>query len=124
MPKDFPRSRRIAEQIQRELSEIVRLELKDPRVGMITITGVEVSPDYSHAKVYFTLLGGEIEINQTSEVLRRAAGFLRSQLAQRLRLRTVPQLQFKFDVSIERGMRLSRLIDEAVATGADGSGEK
>ena len=117
MPKDFPRSRRIAEQIQRELSDIIRLELKDPRVGMVTITDVEVSQDHAHAKVFFTRLGDdELEIEATSRVLEHAAGFLRSQLARRVRLRTVPQLQFKYDASVERGVRLSQLIDAAVAT--------
>jgi ribosome-binding factor A len=116
MPKDYPRSRRIAEQIQRELSDVIRLELKDPRVGMLTITDVEVSQDYSHAKVFFTTLGDAAKVGETVAGLARAAGFLRSQLAHRLKLRIVPQLQFKFDESVERGMRLSRLIDEAVAT--------
>jgi ribosome-binding factor A len=116
MPKDYPRSRRIAEQIQRELSEVIRLELKDPRVGMLTITDVEVSQDYSHAKVFFTTLGDAAKVSETVAGLARAAGFLRSQLAHRLKLRIVPQLQFKYDESVERGMRLSRLIDEAVAT--------
>jgi|SRR5688572_2086392 len=117
MPKDFPRSRRIAEQIQRELSDIIRLELKDPRVGMVTITDVEVSQDHAHAKVFFTRLGDdELEIEATSCALEHAAGFLRSQLARRVRLRTVPQLQFKYDASVERGVRLSQLIDAAVAT--------
>lgn len=115
MPKDFPRSRRIAEQIQRELSDILRLELKDPRVGMITITGVEVSQDCTHAKVFFTLLGNAGKIVETGETLQHAAGFLRRQLAQRIKLRTVPQLQFKYDASVERGVRLSRLIDAAIA---------
>lgn len=116
MPKDYPRSRRIAEQIQRELSEVIRLELKDPRVGMVTITDVEVSQDYSHAKVFFTTLGDATKVGETVAGLARAAGFLRSQLAHRLKLRIVPQMQFKYDESVERGMRLSRLIDEAVAT--------
>ncbi|HEY9446238.1 MAG TPA: 30S ribosome-binding factor RbfA [Burkholderiales bacterium] len=117
MPKDFPRSRRIAEQIQRELAEIVRLELKDPRVGMITITDVEVTLDYAHAKVYFTLLGDADRVEEAETGLRRASGFLRTQLAHRMQLRTVPQLQFVYDSSIERGANLSRLIDEAVASG-------
>lgn len=116
MPKDYPRSRRIAEQIQRELSDVIRLELKDPRVGMITITDVEVSQDYSHAKVFFTTLGDAAKVDEAAVGLARAAGFLRSQLAHRLKLRIVPQLQFKYDESVERGVRLSRLIDEAVAT--------
>ena len=117
MPKDFPRSRRIAEQIQRELAELIRLELKDPRVsGLVTITDVEVSPDQSHAKVFFTLLGNADELEETTAGLKRAAGFLRTQLAQRLKLRTVPQLEFKYDASVERGIKLSRLIDEAVGS--------
>jgi len=119
VPRDYPRSRRIAEQIQRELADVIRLELKDPRVtGLITITDVEVSADQSHAKVFFTLLGDdEKRIEETRVGLTRAAGFLRTQLAQRLKLRTVPQLEFKYDASVERGVKLSRLIDEAVASG-------
>ena len=124
MPKDYPRSRRIAEQIQRELSGIIRLELKDPRVGMITLTDVEVSHDYSHAKVFFTQLGDAAGAEETEHALQHAAGFLRSQLAQRLKLRIVPELHFKYDVSVERGMRLSRLIDAAVATDPDRSADK
>ncbi|MBI3069538.1 MAG: 30S ribosome-binding factor RbfA [Betaproteobacteria bacterium] len=115
MPKDYPRSRRIAEQIQRELSDVIRLELKDPRVGMITLTDVEVSPDHAHARVFFTLLGDREQQSETTAALQHAAGFLRSQLAHRLKLRTVPQLQFKYDASVERGVRLSQLIDAAVA---------
>lgn len=115
MPRDYPRSRRIAEQIQRELAELLRVELKDPRVsGLVTITEVEVSHDQWHAKVFFTLLGDARKIDETTEGLKRAAGFLRSQLAQRMKLRTVPQLDFRFDASVERGVRLTRLIDEAL----------
>lgn len=116
MPKDYSRSRRIAEQIQRELAELIRLELKDPRLGgLITLTEVEVSADQSHAKVFFTLLGEQEKIEETTAGLKSAAGFLRTQLAHRMQLRTVPQLDFRYDASVERGMRLSRLIDEAVA---------
>jgi ribosome-binding factor A len=116
MPKDFPRSRRIAEQIQRELSEIIRLDLKDPRVtGIITITDVEVTQDHAHAKVFFTELGDSARAKETENALQHAAGFLRSELAHRLKLRTVPQLKFEYDASVERGMRLTRLIDEAMA---------
>jgi ribosome-binding factor A len=124
MPKDYPRSRRIADQIQRELFDIVRLELKDPRIGMITITEVEVSPDHAHARIFFTLLGDAAKVKQTEEALQHAAGFLRSQLAHRIKLRTVPQLQFMYDVSVERGMRLSRLIDDAIATDSERSTDK
>ena len=118
MPRDYPRSRRIAEQVQRELSDVVRLELKDPRVGMITITDVEVTDDQSHARVFFTALGDEARIADAAAGLKHAAGFLRSELARRMKLRSVPQLQFKHDESVERGMRLSQLIDDAVAQDA------
>lgn len=115
MPRDYPRSRRIAEQVQRELSDIIRLELKDPRVGMITIVDVEVSLDQSNARVFFTLLGDQARIAETTEGLQHAAGFLRSELAHRMKLRIVPHLQFKYDESVERGMHVSQLIDAAVA---------
>ena len=109
------RTSRIADQIQRELAELVRLEVRDPRVGMVTLTGVELSRDQSHAKVFFTTLGGPAAADEALEGLERAAGFLRSQLAHRLTIRKVPELHFAFDESVERGMRLSKLIDEAVA---------
>jgi len=116
MPRDYPRSRRIADQIQRELSEVIRLELKDPRVGMVTLTGVEVTPDNAHAKIYFTMLGEPAQTESCTHALEHAAGYLRSELSHRMRLRTVPQLHFVYDVSVERGVKLSRLIDEAIAT--------
>ena len=122
MPRDYPRGRRIADQIQRELSEIIRLELKDPRIGLITITGVEVSQDNAHARVFFTALGEPLQQEAAAKGLNHASGFLRSALAQRLRLRTVPQLRFDYDVSVERGMRLSALIDRAVESGREQDG--
>ncbi len=115
MPKDYPRTRRVAEQVQRELAEIIRQEMKDPRIGMITLTDVEVSSDFAHAKIFFTHLG---ESRQTAEILsglQHAAGFLRSHLAQRLKLYAVPELRFIYDTSVERGMRLSSLIDQAIS---------
>jgi ribosome-binding factor A len=115
MPRDFPRSRRIAEQIQRELSDIIRVELKDPRVGMITITDVEMTRDNAHAKVFFTVLGQQPRIDEAAAGLQHAAGYLRSQVAQRIKIRVVPQLHFEYDASVERGIRLSQLIDAAVA---------
>ena len=115
MPRDFPRSRRIAEQIQRELSDIIRVGLKDPRVGMITITDVEMTLDNAHAKVFFTVLGQQPRIDEAAAGLQHAAGYLRSQLAQRIKIRVVPQLHFEYDASVERGIRLSQLIDAAVA---------
>ncbi len=108
------RRARIADQIQRELADLIRLELRDPRVGMVTLTGVEVSRDQSHAKVFFTVLGSEQAAHDAAEGLRHAAGFLRSGLAHRLSTRSVPELHFEHDVSVERGVRLARLIDEAV----------
>ncbi|MDO8891061.1 MAG: 30S ribosome-binding factor RbfA [Sulfurimicrobium sp.] len=119
MPKDHSRPRRVAEQIQRELAELIQLEVKDPRVGMVTLTDVEVTPDYSHAKVYFTLLNQGHSLDETLEGLNRAAGYLRSQLAHRMRLRIMPQLHFVFDSSVERGVQLSNLIEEAVALEGD-----
>jgi ribosome-binding factor A len=110
-----PRRRaRIEDQIQRELAEIIRLELRDPRIGLVTLTGVELSRDQSHAKVFFTVLGGESSSGEALEGLQRAAGFVRTNLAHRLSTRSVPELHFSYDESIERGARLSRLIDEAV----------
>jgi ribosome-binding factor A len=118
VPKDYPRSRRIAEQVQRELTDIIRLELKDPRVGLITLTDVEVTPDHGLAKVFFTLLGEESRIEEARRGLQHAAGFLRTHLARRFEMRKVPQLLFVYDASVERGARLSRLIDAAVADDA------
>ena len=110
-----PRQARIADQIQRDLAELIRLEVRDPGVvGMVTLTGVELSRDQSHAKVYFTVLGAPSDAEQAREGLQRAAGFLRSSLAHRLTTRKVPELAFAYDESVERGVRLSRLIDEAV----------
>jgi len=115
MPKDYSRTLRIADQIQRELADLIHNELKDPRIGLITLTGVEVSHDYAHAKVFYTSLGSAGDNFLTDKGLEHSAGFLRSQLSHRLKLRVVPQLHFIYDESVERGMRLSQLIDEAVA---------
>lgn len=112
---------RIADQIQRELAELVRTELKDPRVGMITITGVEVTPDLAHAKVFFTTLIEGDDRKETLAGLARAGGFLRNHLGKRLHIHTIPELHFQFDASVERGMRLSKLIDEAVGDASDDS---
>ena len=116
MAKDYARTDRIAEQMQRELAELVRLEVKDPRVRMVTLTGVEVARDYSHAKVFYTTLEGNHA--QVQKGLERAAGFLRSQLAHAMKLRITPQLHFVFDASVERGVHLSKLIDDAIADDA------
>jgi ribosome-binding factor A len=125
MPKDYSRTLRVADQIQRELADLIRNELKDPRIGMITLTGVDVSQDYAHARVFYTTLRGESDNFLIQNGLENAAGFLRSQLLHRLKLRVIPQLHFIYDKSVERGVRLSQLIDEAVAREGDGrkSGE-
>ncbi|WP_124949402.1 30S ribosome-binding factor RbfA [Sulfuriferula thiophila] len=115
MAKDYPRSRRVAEQIQRELADIIRTEIHDPRVGMITITEVVVTHDLEHAKVYFTVFESLERAQEAAHALNHAAGFIRSQLGPRMRLRIVPQITFVYDTSVARGAELSRLIDEAVA---------
>jgi ribosome-binding factor A len=128
--KSIPqRGLRVADQIQRDLSELITFELKDPRVGMVTLTEVQVTPDYAHAKVYFTLLKDSAEeIRQTVEGLTKAAGFLRNALGKRLHIHTLPQLHFIHDTSTMRGMAMSALIDQANATrakddGLEGQGE-
>lgn len=109
------RLRRVADQIQRELSDILRSELKDPRVGMITLTGVEVSPDLAHAKVFFTSLADPAHRVKSIAGLKRAAGFLRSMLGARIKIHNTPELHFAYDESVETGIRLTHLIEEAVA---------
>lgn len=111
---NFARTERVAQQMQREIAELVRLEINDPRVRLVTITGVEVAGDYSHAKIFFTRLDGKHA--EAQQGLERASGFLRSQLARSLKLRIMPQLHFVFDASVERGSHLSQLIDQAVAS--------
>ncbi|MES2538203.1 MAG: 30S ribosome-binding factor RbfA [Pseudomonadota bacterium] len=113
------RGLRVADQIQRDLAEIVAFELKDPRVGMITITEVQITPDYAHAKVFFTMLSDDKEaIQNTVTGLSKASGFIRGQLGRRLSIHTLPELHFVHDTSTARGMELSKLIDEANATRA------
>ncbi|MCE2989767.1 MAG: 30S ribosome-binding factor RbfA [Nitrosomonadaceae bacterium] len=117
------RNRKIADQIQRELSELIRLEMRDPRVSMVTLTDVELARDYSHAKVFFTHLGNAAQVASCKNGLNSAAGFLRMQLARRLTIRVVPALHFEVDESIETGARLSKLINDAVAEDAKHSHE-
>jgi ribosome-binding factor A len=113
------RGLRVADQIQRDLAEIIAFELKDPRVGMITITEVQITPDYAHAKVFFTtLVDNQEAIQNTVSGLSKAAGFIRAQLGRRLTIHTIPELHFVHDTSTARGMELSRLIDEANSTRA------
>ena len=113
------RLRRVADQIQRELSDILRSELKDPRVGMITLTGVEVSPDFAHAKVFFTSLAEAAQRDEVRAGLKRAGGFLRTMLGARLKIHNTPELHFVYDESVESGIRLTHLIEDAVAADAE-----
>lgn len=127
------RAQRVGDQIQRELASLIQLEVSDPRIGMVSITGVEVSRDLSHAKVYVTVMNtlsedatinqltlsspGEldrIEIEENIKALAKASGFLRTMLSKRLRTRIIPKLQFYYDDSVERGHQLSGLIDNAL----------
>ena len=115
MPRDLARARRIEDQIQRLLVDLIRREIKDPRVGPVTVTGVQVSPDLSHAKVFFTPFAGSGDAVQELKGLQHGAGFLRRELKAALGMRQVPELHFEIDTSIEQGARLSTLIDAAVA---------
>jgi ribosome-binding factor A len=110
------RSYRVADQIQRDLTELIARELKDPRVGMVTVNSVEVTPDYAHAKVFFSLLVGDPE--QTELALNQAAGFLRNGLFKRLHIHTVPSLHFHFDRTTERAADMNALIAKAVSSRA------
>ena len=107
------RPQKVADLIQRELAELIRLEVRDPRIGMVTLTSVDVSPDMSHAKVFFTILEKEKK-DLTAQGLQRAASFLRAQLSRRMSMYTTPELRFVYDESVERGDRLSQLIDSVI----------
>ena len=108
------RAFKVADQIQRDLTELIARELKDPRVGMVTLQAVEVTPDYAHAKVFFSLLVGDPQ--ETQDALNQAAGFLRNGLFKRLHIHTVPTLHFKFDRTTERAADMDALIAQAVAS--------
>ncbi len=112
MARPSGRSQKVGDQIQRELSEIIHRELRDPRVGLITLTAVDVSPDCGYATVYFTCLDRN-HVRAAEVGLKRATGFLRTQLGKRIKIWTTPELKFSYDESVERGDRLSRLIDSA-----------
>ena len=119
-PSHGPRSIRVAEQIHHELAQMIAREVKDPRIGMVTLTSVEITADYAYATVHFTVLpDDEATIARSLEGLRRSAGFMRSQLGRRVRIHTTPELRFVHDMSVGRGVNLSRLIDEANARQAE-----
>ncbi len=111
MTTQFKRTDRIAEMIQRKLAQIIPQEVRDPRLkGFVTISAVKVAADLGHAKIYFTVLNDEQHVAES--ILNAAASYLRTALARTITLRTVPQLHFIYDKSIEYGQKLSRLIDE------------
>ncbi|TCO82306.1 ribosome-binding factor A [Plasticicumulans lactativorans] len=118
MPREFSRTRRIGEQIRRDLAALIRSEIGDPRVLMVSITGVEVSRDLAHAKVFVTFLGDAQARTDVMRLLAEHAAHLRQLLGREMRIRTVPRIVFTYDESIERGARLSSLIDAAVAADA------
>jgi ribosome-binding factor A len=115
MAREFTRSQRVADYLQRELSGIIQREVRDPRVGMVSVTGVDVSRDIGYAKVHFTVLGADssAEAKESTDVLYKAAGFLRSQLSRDSNMRSVPQLRFYFDSSVGQGRFMEDLIDRA-----------
>ena len=132
------RTQRVADQIRREIAVLIQMELNDPRIGMVSVTAVKVSRDLSYAKIYVTVLNSladsgavnsstlsapgqldKLEIEENLKALNRASGYLRSLLAKRLTLRSVPKLRFHYDGSVERGRHLSELIDNALAADRD-----
>lgn len=114
MPREVPRARRVAEQVQRTLSELLRREVRDPRLKPVTITHVRVSPDLAHAWVYFAPLSGDAHDPLQLEILEEAARYLRGPLGRALRLRIAPEIRFAPDDELERGNRLDDLITRAV----------
>lgn len=118
MAKEFSRTQRIGDQMQRELALLIQREVKDPRLGLVTITAVDVSRDLSHAKVFITIMGkddDEDAVKANLKILNEASGFLRMQLGRAMKLRTVPQLHFNYDASVRRGVELASLIERAMA---------
>ncbi|PLW67907.1 30S ribosome-binding factor RbfA [Pseudohalioglobus lutimaris] len=121
MAKEYARTQRVADYLQRELAALIQHEVRDPRVGMVSITGVDVSRDLGYARVYYTKMGTDSaeDANETSEALNRAAGFLRSQLSKDSNMRSVPNLRFYFDASVGRGRELEDLIRRAADADRD-----
>ncbi len=114
------RPEKLAEAVKKEVSDMFRHDLRDPRIGFATITSVEVSGDLRYAKIYVSVLGKEEEQQQTMQALEKAKGFIRSELGQRIRLRYTPELTFKMDHSIQSGTRIIRLLEEVTKETADG----
>jgi len=114
MPREIPRARRVAEQVQRVLAEMLRRDMRDPRLKPVTITHVRMSPDLSHAWVHFQLLTGDAHDPLQQEILDEAAGYLRGPLGRALRLRIAPHIHFQPDTELEQGQRLDEIITKAV----------
>ncbi len=106
------RSNRVAEQIKKEMTDILQRELKDPRIGFVTVTGVEVTGDLQQATIFITVLGNDDQKESTLKGLSKATGFIRSEIGKRIRLRKTPDLFFKFDESIEYGNKIESLLGE------------
>jgi len=123
MPREFPRTRRVGEQLQRELAGLIREEMHDPRLGMISVSAVQVSRDLSHAKVYISVLGTAEQAQESLAVLKHAAGFLRHKLGKLLHIRVIPELHFFHDRSLEEGARMDALINRAIAADRGSSGD-
>jgi ribosome-binding factor A len=118
MPREYARSQRVADQIQRELAQLVQRELKDPRLGLVSIAAVKLSRDLAYAQVYVTSLSDK-DHDEVIKALSKAAGFLRHQLGKSMRLRVVPHLKFVYDDTLEKGISISQLIDDAVSQERD-----
>ncbi len=116
--KEFSRTHRVGDQLQRELAQIIQHEISDPRVGMVTVSAVQLSRDFAHAKVFITVLEDGKDVATSVKVLNKAAGFLRRELARRTLMRVTPQLRFIYDPTVKHGSELSALIDSAVASDA------
>ena len=115
MPRDFNRSERVAGQMRRELAKLIQLEVQDPDVGFVSLSDVEVSRDLAHAKVYVTVFETD-RAKASIKALQKAAGFLRNRLGQEMRIRSVPELHFRHDDSVETGQHMDQLIASAVAS--------
>lgn len=110
------RSNRVAEEIKKEITQMLRDEIKDPRIGFVTVTGVEVTPDIRYAKIFVSVYGNEDAKGQSLEALEKAKGFVRSELGKRMRLRYTPEISFRFDTSIEHGARIMELLEKVKET--------
>lgn len=106
-----PRLSRLQEAIKEEVSQIIQFELKDPRIGLVTVTSVDISPDLRQARIFLTVLGSSEDQKESLAGLDSAKGFIRSELGKRVKMKFTPQIEFKIDESVEEGIRISKLID-------------